>query len=61
MEIALDLAEGGTAASIVVRGELHLTTREMSTSTALFPYLPVWMIDKLALAACFLMFTSDTV
>ncbi|KAM0881268.1 hypothetical protein ACQ4PT_033058 [Festuca glaucescens] len=60
MEIALDLAEGGAAASIVVRGELHLMTREiMSASTALFAYLPVWMIDKLALLACFLVF-GDT-
>jgi cation diffusion facilitator CzcD-associated flavoprotein CzcO len=29
MEIALDLAEGGAATSIVVRGELHLMTREI--------------------------------
>ncbi|CAM0912560.1 unnamed protein product [Alopecurus aequalis] len=53
MEIALDLAEGGAAASVVVRGEVHLMTREiMTASIVLFRYLPIWMIDKLAVLAC---------
>lgn len=60
MEIALDLAEGGAAASVVVRGQVHLMTREiMSASTALFAHLPVSTIDRLALLACFLVF-GDT-
>ncbi|XBI76193.1 hypothetical protein VPH35_069461 [Triticum aestivum] len=60
MEIALDLVQAGAAASIVVRGELHLMTREiMNASTALFAYLPVWMIDRLALFACRVVF-GDT-
>ncbi|KAM3206881.1 hypothetical protein ACQJBY_062200 [Aegilops geniculata] len=60
MEIALDLAQAGAAASIVVRGELHLMTREiMNASTALFAYLPVWMIDRLAVFACRVVF-GDT-
>lgn len=60
MEIALDLAQAGSAASIVVRGELHIMTREiMNASTALFAYLPVWMIDRLAVFACRVVF-GDT-
>lgn len=61
MEIALDLAESGAAASVVVRGEAHLLTRRiMSLSTSLFAYLPLWAIDNLALFMCYLAFGGDT-
>uniref|UniRef100_A0ACD6A926 Uncharacterized protein n=1 Tax=Avena sativa TaxID=4498 RepID=A0ACD6A926_AVESA len=61
MEIALDLAEGGAGScSVVVRGEVHLMTREiMSASIPLLRFLPLWMVDRLTLLACRLVF-GDT-
>ncbi|KAL6849965.1 hypothetical protein ACP4OV_020592 [Aristida adscensionis] len=55
MEIALDLAEAGALTSIVVRGELHLVTKEiLNLGIRLTKYLPIWMIDKLVLFLCYL-------
>ncbi|KAL6627702.1 hypothetical protein ACP70R_031428 [Stipagrostis hirtigluma subsp. patula] len=60
MEIACDLADAGAATSIVVRGELHLVTKEIwNVAMALYPYLPVWVIDKLVLLMCAAVF-GDT-
>ncbi|CAO2203196.1 unnamed protein product [Urochloa humidicola] len=60
MEIALDLAEAGANASIVIRSELHiLTKRILNLGVTLGFYLPVWMIDTLALLLCYLVF-GDT-
>lgn len=40
--------------------QLHLMTKEiMNISTTLFKYLPIWMIDKLVLLMCYLVF-GDT-
>ncbi|KAL6849963.1 hypothetical protein ACP4OV_020590 [Aristida adscensionis] len=53
MEIACDLADAGAVTSIVVRSELHLVTKEIwNVAMALYPYLPVWVIDKLVLLMC---------
>ncbi|KAJ1283268.1 hypothetical protein BS78_03G115700 [Paspalum vaginatum] len=50
MEIAYDLAAAGAVTSIVVRGEVHLVTKEIwNVAMALYPYLPLWIIDKLVL------------
>ncbi|CAO2162132.1 unnamed protein product [Urochloa humidicola] len=60
MEIALDLAEAGANTSIVIRSELHiLTKRILNLGVTLGFYLPVWMIDTLALLLCYLVF-GDT-
>ncbi|RLM92154.1 putative indole-3-pyruvate monooxygenase YUCCA10 [Panicum miliaceum] len=60
MEIALDLAEGGAITSIVVRSELHiLTKRILNLGVTLGFYLPIWMIDKVVLLLCYLVF-GDT-
>uniref|UniRef100_A0A0A8Z532 Flavin-containing monooxygenase n=1 Tax=Arundo donax TaxID=35708 RepID=A0A0A8Z532_ARUDO len=60
MEIAYDLADAGAVTSIVVRGELHLVSKEIwNVAMALYPYLPVWLIDKLVLLMCAVVF-GDT-
>ncbi|KAJ1283266.1 hypothetical protein BS78_03G115600 [Paspalum vaginatum] len=60
MEIAYDLAAAGAITSIVVRGELHLVSKEIwNVAMALYPYLPVWIIDKLVLLMCAVVF-GDT-
>ncbi|CAL4964210.1 unnamed protein product [Urochloa decumbens] len=60
MEIALDLAEAGANASIVIRSELHILTKQiLNLGVTLGFYLPVWMIDTLALFLCYLVF-GDT-
>ncbi|AQK89322.1 Probable indole-3-pyruvate monooxygenase YUCCA10 [Zea mays] len=60
MEIAYDLAAAGAVTSIVVRGELHLVTKEIwNVAMTLYPYLPVWVIDKLVLLMCAVVF-GDT-
>ncbi|CAO2192943.1 unnamed protein product [Urochloa humidicola] len=59
-EISLDLAEAGAITAIVIRSELHiLTKRIFNLGVALGFYLPVWMIDTLALLLCYLVF-GDT-
>ncbi|CAL4964204.1 unnamed protein product [Urochloa decumbens] len=60
MEIALDLAEGGAITSIVVRSEFHILTKWiLNLGVMLGFYLPIWMIDKLVLLLCYLVF-GDT-
>ncbi|XP_066314174.1 probable indole-3-pyruvate monooxygenase YUCCA10 [Miscanthus floridulus] len=60
MEIAYDLAAAGAVTSIVVRSELHLVTKEIwNVAMALYPYLPAWVIDKLVLLMCAVVF-GDT-
>ncbi|KXG32253.1 hypothetical protein SORBI_3003G128700 [Sorghum bicolor] len=60
MEIAYDLAAAGAITSIVVRSELHLVTKEIwNVAMALSAYLPVWVIDKLVLLMCAVVF-GDT-
>ncbi|CAO2162134.1 unnamed protein product [Urochloa humidicola] len=60
MDISLDLAEAGAITSIVIRGELHLLTKRIfNLGVTLGFYLPVWMIDTLALLLCYLVF-GDT-
>lgn len=53
MEIAYDLAVAGAAASVVVRSELHLVTKEIwNVAMTLYRYLPVWLIDRIVLLLC---------
>ncbi|KAL6849962.1 hypothetical protein ACP4OV_020589 [Aristida adscensionis] len=60
MEIAYDLAEAGAVTSIVVRSEFHLLTKQIwHLAAPLYPYLPVWVIDKLMLLMCAAVF-GDT-
>ncbi|RCV23929.1 hypothetical protein SETIT_5G044300v2 [Setaria italica] len=60
MEIALDLAENGAITSIVVRSEVHILTKQiLNLGVKLGFYLPIWMIDMLALFLCYLVF-GDT-
>ncbi|XP_062183736.1 probable indole-3-pyruvate monooxygenase YUCCA10 [Phragmites australis] len=60
MEIAYDLADAVAVTSIVVRGELHLVSKEIwNVAMVLYPYLPVWLIDKLVLLMCAVVF-GDT-
>nr|CAB3472819.1 unnamed protein product [Digitaria exilis] len=62
MEIAYDLAVGGAVTSIVARGELHLVTKEIwNVAMALHGYhVPAWIIDKLVLLMCAVVFGGDT-
>ncbi|XP_020086136.1 probable indole-3-pyruvate monooxygenase YUCCA10 [Ananas comosus] len=60
MEIALDLAESGAKTSIVVRSPLHLVTREIwLLGMHLRKFLPLYLVDALALFLCYLKF-GDT-
>uniref|UniRef100_A0A0D9UZK1 indole-3-pyruvate monooxygenase n=1 Tax=Leersia perrieri TaxID=77586 RepID=A0A0D9UZK1_9ORYZ len=61
MEIAYDLAAGGAAAtSIVVRGELHLVSKEIwGVGMALARYIPEWAVDRAVLLMCAAVF-GDT-
>ncbi|GJN06287.1 hypothetical protein PR202_ga23998 [Eleusine coracana subsp. coracana] len=60
MEIAYDLADAGAVTSIVVRGELHVVNKQIwNVAMALYPYLPLWLIDKLVLLMCAVVF-GDT-
>ncbi|TVU22631.1 hypothetical protein EJB05_32345, partial [Eragrostis curvula] len=60
MEIAYDLADAGAVTSIVVRGELHLVSKEIwNVVMAVHTYLPWWLLDKLVLLMCTVVF-GDT-
>ncbi|XP_047057379.1 probable indole-3-pyruvate monooxygenase YUCCA11 [Lolium rigidum] len=60
MEIAYDLAVAGAATSIIVRSELHLVTKEIwNVAMTLYMYLPLWLIDRIVLLMCHLVF-GDT-
>ncbi|KAM0899897.1 hypothetical protein ACQ4PT_020995 [Festuca glaucescens] len=60
MEIAYDLAVAGAATSIIVRSELHLVTKEIwNVAMTLYKYLPLWLIDRIVLLMCHLVF-GDT-
>lgn len=62
MEIAYDLAAAGAVTSISVRSELHLVTREIwNVAMSLYGYhVPAWIIDKLVLLMCAVVFGGDT-
>uniref|UniRef100_A0A0E0JGZ1 Flavin-containing monooxygenase n=1 Tax=Oryza punctata TaxID=4537 RepID=A0A0E0JGZ1_ORYPU len=64
MEIAYDLSTSGAAAavSIVVRGEVHLVSREIWSvgMTLQRNHLPTWAVDKVVLLMCAVVFGGDT-
>ncbi|KAK8928211.1 putative indole-3-pyruvate monooxygenase YUCCA10 [Platanthera zijinensis] len=61
MEIAYDLAECGARASLVVRRELHLVTREMlAFAMGMAKYLPVSLVDLMVLLWCYIWFGNTS-
>ncbi|KAJ1691599.1 hypothetical protein LUZ63_015754 [Rhynchospora breviuscula] len=57
MEIAYDLFEGGARCSIVVRGTIHIVTKEIYLfAMRLMKYLPMSIVDNIFLFLCYLRF-----
>ncbi|KAL5227123.1 hypothetical protein ABZP36_015388 [Zizania latifolia] len=60
IEITYDLAVAGSATSIVVCSKVHLVSKEIwNMAMTLYRYLPLWVIDKMVLLMCAVVF-GDT-